>query len=203
MPHRKVKVVFGHPYFAPKVIEAVPQFFEVLPRLSASFNSLACKSRRRLTLQHRVVLYLSSLAWTAFDELLVLAGNGFGIGAMKIARNLLEVSINAEFLRMNKDAVDDYVSWFWVEQKKWLNYARQHDSDLLKQFTPQAIAETERKFAEVRHRFEKTNNEKTKKELRGGWCAENLDRRASQTHMEVPYRVINPFGLKFLHGKAG
>jgi Family of unknown function (DUF5677) len=133
------------------------------------------------------------------EELVTLVGNGLGIGAMKIARNLLELSINAEYLRMNSAAVDDFVDWFWVEQHKWLTYAQQHDPDLLKTFTPEAIEHTRQEFARVRSRFENPNTGK----LRPGWCAVDLANRAVQTHLELPYRLINPFGSQFLHGTSG
>lgn len=118
---------------------------------------------------------------------------------MKIARNVLELSINAEYLRMNPAAVDDFVEWFWVEQHKWLTYAQQHDPDLLKQFTSEAIARTQQEFARVRSRFE---NPKMGK-LRGGWCAIDLASRAVGTHSEIAYRLISPFGSQFLHGTSG
>jgi hypothetical protein len=118
---------------------------------------------------------------------------------MKIARNLLELSINAEYLRMNPTAVDDFIEWFWVEQQKWLTYAEQQDSDLVKQFTPEAIVHTQQEFARVRSRFE---NPKTGK-LRGAWRAVDLATRAVQTHFESAYRLINPFGSQFLHGTSG
>jgi hypothetical protein len=119
---------------------------------------------------------------------------------MKIARNLLELSINAEYLRMQPAAVDDYVEWFWVEQHNWLTYARQHDPELLKQFLPKAIQYTEQEFARVRSRFEKPHNPK---DLRGSWCAVDLGTRAAHTDMAVPYRLISRFGSQFLHGTAG
>jgi hypothetical protein len=118
---------------------------------------------------------------------------------MKIARNLLEVSINAEYLRMNPAAVEDFVDWFWVEQHRWLTYAQQHDPDLLKQFTPAVIAHTQKEFARVRPRFV---NAKTGK-IRQGWGAVDLGNRAVQAHFEVPYRLINPFGSQFIHGTSG
>lgn len=194
-----VRIQFGHPDFWKTVYESCPKFFEIHPRLKESFNSIAAKSRTFNDRDQKIILNLCLLAGVAMEELVTLAGNGLGIGAMKIARSLLEVSINAEYLRMNPAAVEDFVEWFWVEQHKWLSYAEQHDSDLLKQFKPEAVAHTKREFARVRSRFE---NSKTGK-LRGGWCAIDLASRAVQTHFEIAYRLINPFGSQFVHGTSG
>lgn len=195
-----LRIEFGHPEFWKTVHDVCPRFFEVHPRLKASFNSVATKPRTFKERDQKIVFNLCLLAGVAMEELVTLAGNGLGVGAMKIARNLLELSINAEYLRMNPAAVDDFVDWFWVEQHKWLMYAQQHDKDLLKQFTPEAIARTQQEFARVRPRFEKSHN---LTEIRGSWCAVDLATRAVQTHLEVPYRLINPFGSQFLHGSAG
>lgn len=118
---------------------------------------------------------------------------------MKIARSLLELSINAEYLRMAPSAVEEFVNWFWVEQHKWMSYAEQHDADLLQQFTPEAIAHTKQEFARVEPRF---RNPATGK-LRIGWSQLDLGSRAIQTHFEIAYRLINPFGSQFLHGTSG
>jgi hypothetical protein len=191
------RVEFGHPEFWTTVRDASPRFFQVHPRLVKSFNSLVDRPSTNLKRDQKVVFDLCLMAGIATEELVTLVGNGLGVGAMKIARNLLELSINAEYLRMNPTAVDDFVDWFWVEQHKWLAYAQQHDPELLKTYSSQVVADTEREFARVRTRFQLPNNP-TK--IRGSWCAVDLGTRAVQTHMEVPYRLINPFGSQFLHG---
>jgi len=189
---------FGHPEFRKTVLDAYPRFFEVQPRLKTSFNSIARKPRT-LNRDQKVILNLCLLAGVAMDELITLAGNGFGIGAMKIARNLLELSINAEYLRMNPAELENYLDWFWVEQHNWLNYAEQHQPDLFKQFTPEALAHCNQEFNRVRSKFENPKNQ----QLRSSWCRLDLGSRAVQTHHEVGYRLISRFGSQFLHGTSG
>lgn len=194
----RVHIQFGHPEFWRTVHDAYPRFFEVHERLKLSFNTIA-KPRTFQNRDQKVILNLCLLAGVAMEELVTLVGNGLGIGAMKIARNLLELSINAEYLRANPGLIDDFIDWFWIEQHKWLTYAEQHDTDLLKQFTPEAIAQTRQEFGRVRSKFE---DKKTHK-LRGSWSAVNLAGRAVQTHSEIAYRLINPFGSQFVHGTPG
>ena len=190
-------IEFGHPEFWTTVYNDCPQFFEVHPRLARSFSSLADQPPANLSRDHKVVFHLCLMAGVAMEELVTLAGNGLGVGAMKIARNILELSINAEYLRMHPTSVDDFVDWFWVEQHKWLAYAQEHDGELLKTYSDKVVADTKREFARVRSRFQKPNNPR---QIRGSWCAIDLGARAIQTPMEVPYRLIYPFGSQFLHG---
>ncbi len=191
------QIAFGHPEFWTTVRDGFPRFFEIHPRLKKSFNSLAARPSAKMSRDQKAVFDLCLLAGVAMEELVTLAGNGLGVGAMKIARNLLELSINAEYLRRNPAAVDDFVEWFWVEQYQWLTYAQQHDTELLKRYSPKVVAETEQDFARVRSRFQKRHDPG---QIRSGWCTLNLGERASRTDMELPYRLINRFGSQFLHG---
>lgn len=199
-PFLTQEVKFGHPEFWSRVVDEYPRFFAVHPRLVQSFNSLSQKPRPTLSLQEKVVLNLALLAGVAMEELVTLASNGLGMGAMKIARNLLELSINAEYLRMNETAVEDYVEWFWVEQHKLFTYAREYDTTLLNRFSPETIASTEADFSRVRSRFAKPHNSR---ELRRDWCSVSLEERARQTEFQLPYRLINPIGSRLLHGTSG
>jgi hypothetical protein len=193
------KVEFGHPGYWKVITDAFPRFFEIHPRLVASFNSISQKSRETSRNQ-KIILNLSLLAGIALEELITLVGNGLGPGAMKILRNLLEVSINAEYLRVNANAVDDFLEWFWVEQHRWLNYGKQHNHDLLKQWTPEAVKKIEQEFVRVRPRFEKPHRPS---EIRSGWCAVDLGTRAAAAHMELVYNLVNRFSTQFTHGTLG
>lgn len=198
MPTCSLGIEFGHPDFWKSVYERFPRFFEVHPRLKTSFNSISAKPRVVRERDHKVILNLCQMAGVAMEELVTLAGNGLGIGAMKIARNLLELSINAEYLRSHSSAVDDFVEWFWVEEYQWVCYAERHDPVLLARLDAKKIAKTKHEFTRVRARFEKANGK-----IRSGWCVEPLSDRATKTGLELGYRVVNPFGSQFLHGTPG
>lgn len=44
-------------------------------------------------------------------ELVTLAGNGLGQGALKICRTMMETAVNADYLRQNPAELDDYLQW--------------------------------------------------------------------------------------------
>lgn len=88
-------------------------------------------------------------------ELMTLAGNGMGQGAMKICRTLMETVVNADYLRQWPAELDAYLNWSWVEKKKELEYVRQHLPHLLPDISPEAIGSIEKEFQATRASFQK------------------------------------------------
>jgi hypothetical protein len=121
-------------------------------------------------------------------------GNGLGFGAMKIARSMLEIAINAEFLRLSPEFLDDYLDWYLVDRFRLLNYVRSNTPHLLADYSKELQEEIEIEFQSVRHRFEVNGK------VRQGWCSLGLDSRASKTDFKDAYKVIYPMGNKLLHG---
>src|SRR4029077_2758628 len=135
------------PEFAKDIQAEFPRMFEVLPRVTAALNDLtgrACENPQPI---QKVILNLGMLAGVSMLELVTLAGNGLGQGAMKIARTLMETVINAEYLRQRPTELDSYLEWTWVEKKKELNYLRANLPHLLSESTPEAIATIEKAYA--------------------------------------------------------
>jgi hypothetical protein len=64
------------------------------------------------------------------DEL-GLALNGYGHDAMRIARGMYEAAVNATYLKLHPDEIDDYVDYHWVIQKKLYDYMQRYDPELL------------------------------------------------------------------------
>src|SRR5260370_29479679 len=99
---------------------------------------------------------------------------------------------------MKPAELENYLDWFWVEQHNWLNYAEQHQPDLFKQFTPEALAHCNQECNRVRSKFENPTNQ----QLRSSWCGLDLGSRAMQTHHQVAYRQLTRFASQFLHGTS-
>src|SRR5713226_7723695 len=143
-------LIFGKPEFAKHVQEEFPKVFEVLPRVTASVNDLTSRACPEAEPHQRMIVNLGLLAGVSMFELVTLAGNGFGQGAMKIARTVMETAINAEYLRQVPTEFDSYMNWYWVEKYKDLTYVKAHMPELLPSITQEAIATIEKEFQAVR-----------------------------------------------------
>jgi hypothetical protein len=131
-------------------------------------------------------------------ELVTLAGNGLGHGAMKIARTLMETVINAEYLRQCPAELEAYLNWSWVEKKKELNYVRDNLPQLLPEITQEAIDTIEKEFLAARPLFENA-----KGDIRSSWCRLNLADRATKVGLTEMCPLVNPLSSAFIHGTIG
>jgi hypothetical protein len=191
-------LIFGHPEFAKEIQAEFPKLFEVLPRLTAALNDLTSRACEKPEPVQRVILNLGLLAGISMLELVTLAGNGLGQGAMKIARTLMETVINAEYLRQCPAELDAYLNWSWVEKKKELNYVRDNLPHLLPEITQEAIDPIEKEFLAVRPLFENA-----KGDIRSSWCSLNLADRATKVGLAEMYPLVNPLSSAFIHGTIG
>jgi len=89
-------IIFGQPDFSNRVEAAFPRLFEVLPRVTESLNDLTSRPCADPEPYQRMILNLGLLTGLSVKELMTLAGHGFGMGAMKLARTVMETAINAE-----------------------------------------------------------------------------------------------------------
>jgi hypothetical protein len=192
------RVIFGHPEYWQRVHDTFPKFFEVAPRLTDSLNDLTGRAHPNPEPHHRVIMNLGILATVSMFELIILAANGCGLGAMKIARTVMETAINAEYLRLFPVECELYLNWHWIEQHKLLIYVRQHAANLLPTLLPEEIERVEREFERVRAQYERPNGD-----LRGSWCSLDLGTRAARTGFFEAFRLINPISSQLIHGTFG
>jgi hypothetical protein len=192
-------VTFGFHEFWPTTYAEFPHFWEIYPNLINSINSVAFAKYERTNRLQRVVVNLGILAATSLSEVSTLVGNGLGQGAMKIARSMLEVSINAEFLRQQPEHLDDYFDWMYVESHKFVKYLENYHPSLLAEYPTALPDQIKADFEAVKGRFGAAEGNN----IRPGWCSVPLDARAAKTGFEEEYRLIYPMGNKLLHGTVG
>lgn len=191
-------LVFGHPEFSSTIQAQFPRLFEVLPRVQAALNDLTGRACDNPQPHQRVILNLGILAGISMSELVTLAGNGLGQGAMKITRTLMETVVNAEYLRRYPPELECYLGWAWIEKKRNLDYLRTNLAHLLGE-TPQAdIDKIESEFAAARHLFLKPNGD-----LRSSWSRSNFAERSAQIGLASLYRLVNPLSSAFIHATIG
>jgi hypothetical protein len=74
--------MFSNPEFAKDVRAAFPRVFEVLPRITAALSDLTGRPHPNPESHQRVIVNLGLLVGISMFELVTLAENGFGQGAM-------------------------------------------------------------------------------------------------------------------------
>lgn len=187
--HQRIALTVGFPEFHQTVFQTFPHFFAALPALQAALNNLIDEGHEAISAHDHLILNLGILAGTTLMEVVLLGTNGFGPGAMKAARSLLEASVTAEYIRLHPDVYEDFHEFIHVERYNEAEFLRiflpesyeRLDADLRQGFT----AERER----VRERFGKQST----------WCKHNLAERSQQTGYLEAYRTISPIASSFVH----
>jgi hypothetical protein len=187
---------FGHPHFWRTALEAFPRCFEVLGNIVTASNSLSHDTYTTGDPFKRALVQLSALSTQAIAELMILVGNGHGIGALKITRTLLEYAINAVWLKDKPGEQELFLKWHFVEQEKLLRYMRDHQIAI--DMEPDRIRRADEEFARVRHLFEDRTGR-----VRPGWSRTPLRERAAASGLGQAYALLYPQTSKVIHGTIG
>jgi quinol monooxygenase YgiN len=157
----------------------------------------------------KVVLYLERAIFDDFGELLILAGNGLGMGAKKTLRSMYERLVTAMFIAKFPAEARVFLGHTDIEKGKLLNRAIETVPELVKQdFTQEEIKKIQdaKKAADAKKKVEyceKCSQPKTDE----AWTRVNLEAMARKVEDDLlkmygPYYVVptllthaTPFGL--------
>lgn len=157
----------------------------------------------------RVVLYLERAIFDDFGELLILAGNGLGIGAKKVLRSMYERLVTAMFIAKFPGEARIFLAHADIEKGKVLNRDIATVPELVNQdFTPDEIKRIQeaKKAADAKKKIEyceECDQPKTDE----AWTRVNLEAMARKVEDDLlkmygPYYVVptllthaTPFGL--------
>lgn len=105
-------------------------------------------------LADKVVFYLGRLAVEDFNEILLLCGNGYGIGAMKLLRGFYERVVTLMYISKNPGKADDFFDYHKIHQAKLLNHAKAGLSLDEINVSEEKISEIQNNYLEVKERFQ-------------------------------------------------
>jgi len=109
---------FGFPEEWERFSERNQAFLDLFPRLQAAFEKHLIRTAADTDVADRVILLLGRLCLEDFMEVMLLAGNGYGIGALKIVRGLYERAVALSYLVEHPDKSEDFLDYARVEQFK-------------------------------------------------------------------------------------
>ena len=104
----------------------------------------------------RIVFGLGRVCAEDFQQVVILCGNSFGIGALQLLRGMYEREVTAAYLSKHPEAVDDFLDYHFVHMRKAVNHLRETLGtldELHKLVPPEKLEEIERDYQGVRNRF--------------------------------------------------
>ena len=205
MSHQQ-PIQFGYPEFWPTVVAEYPEFFARAKRLENALSSVIDRGYDEGLDQRQHLLHsMLTLVALGFNEVITLVGNGMGLGAMKIVRNMLENAINAAYIQKFPEQAEKYLEWHWVEDRNKLRNWQRNSPDLLKQISAQTQLRTTKEYKRVQHLFTyQVRNAKGEVEtkLQREWCRDRLFDRADKTDSELAsiHNTVMSLANQILHG---
>lgn len=102
-----------------------------------------------------IVYTLGRIAIDDFNELVVLAGNGWGIGALKILRGMYERIVTAAYIAQTPEASRAFADSFWTHRLKLWKRLSALDPTIEERATPEVVdtVKSEGKKAEERKKM--------------------------------------------------
>jgi len=100
----------------------------------------------------RMGFYLGRICVEEFNEILLLAGNGYGVGALKILRSMYERAVTSAYLLNNVDKGDLFMDFHFVHRYKAYNHLKKI-SNVAKQPTQEMIDQIKSDYERVKDQY--------------------------------------------------
>jgi hypothetical protein len=127
------------------------EFLQRFANIGKAVNVAFQRTFYSTELLDRTLYFLGRLVVEEFMEVLLLCGNGYGIGAQKLVRGMYERAVTARYLRDHPDEVDNYLAFHKVVDHKLLKAVQSSMGHHV--FSHAQTEKIERDFEEVKGRF--------------------------------------------------
>lgn len=186
------QVIAGFPEFWQHAYRRFPRFIEAARQLEPIQNKMF-----RVPVQGALPVVVGRIAVGVANScgaLIILALNGYGADAMRIARSMFEGELTAAYLKRHPDLLSDYVDFVWVQQKGLLDYMRKYAVQQLASIAPDRVARAERQFATVAPRFRDRHGR-----LRKRWTTVSVREMAEEAGLGELYLTVYSWACAMHH----
>jgi hypothetical protein len=129
---------------------------------------------------------------------MLLALNGCGVDAMKLARGMFEASVTLGYLRLHQELVDDFLDYHFIIQKQRNDFMKEHAPEQLKSISESLQREIELGFARVAPKFRNRLGK-----VRSSWCKVSIREMTKAVGKEELYLTFYRFASSMHHSDIG
>ena len=143
------RVLFGDPREWEQFERRNPQFVSRIRTLVRTIK-IAFKPLTVSEPVDKILFHLVRLCVEDFSEILLLCGNGYGIGAEKLLRGMYERAVTATYLHHHPEEADNFLAYHKIADHRLMNAVIATPSD---PFSPEQKRKIEDDFRQVKPRF--------------------------------------------------
>ncbi len=160
-------------------VETYKSFFDSLEELVGVANNIYGQEPILNDHADKAIYFLGRCCLEDFNEILLLATHGYGIGALKILRGMYERAVDCAYLNKKPSEATAYLHYSWVNRKKSIDHLRREDSS----FMPD-----EAQIKEIMQGYEEAQNYLYSKD---NWCKHGLMERAKIVELGKLYMMAS------------
>jgi hypothetical protein len=105
----------------------------------------------------KVIRFLAKMVLNSNGAIIVLAVQGYGNDAIKVARSMYDGTVTAAYLREHAKLVDDYLDYFSLRRWRLYQHLVKTNSEQAKKITEEHAAELKAEYEKVLPKFTKPN----------------------------------------------
>ncbi len=144
------EIDFGFPSLWAKEYAEHKSVYQAINHLTLVANELVTATKDSTDERVQLMSSLTMIVGDSMNDVLILAGNQRGMGAIKLARGMYELSTLAEYLQQNPSEVKLYLDFAFVSS--WRNLQRL-ERDSPGKVPPDLMRDSEAEFKRVKGQF--------------------------------------------------
>jgi len=169
-------------------------FFEAARELETlSEQVIEAGQRKALGPPEKVVFVLARLTAISMTELLVLASNGCGQGAIKIGRGMFESALYAEYLRQHPEETEDYIGFGAVAAWNRYQWAKENLPESTTRVAPETVRQLEENYNQVKDQFSQGGT------IRSRWHRKSIAQIAEAAGRKQQYEMVYSLAASIHH----
>lgn len=165
-----------------------PSWPTVLKNLHQILEQVFIRDVELKTRAEKITFFMGRLCAEDFNEVFLLAANGYGFGSLKILRGLYERVVTMAYISTNQDEATSFLEYHYIHRGRLLHHAESFFGNMEDYIDKAEVAEAKSDFLKHQDKFMQTKCKKCKtKNLMHSWSKLDLASMAKKTGLDTLY----------------
>lgn len=171
-----------------KFFKRHPSWPQALDSLHQILEKTFIRKAKIITPSECIVFFMGRLCAEDFNEIFLLAANGYGFGSLKILRGLYERVVTIAYISQNESEANQFLEYHFIHRGKLLTHAETFFGKLDKYLDKEEITAIKSDFEKYKVKFQQTACKKCKtSRLMLSWSKLDIAAMAKKTKLDHLY----------------
>lgn len=180
--------VVGFPKEWGRFFERNPHWPQALGNLHQTLEKVFIRDAKIDKPSERIVFFMGRLCAEDFNEIFLLAANGYGFGSLKILRGLYERVVTTAYISQNESEAEQFLEYHFIHSGKLITHAETFFGNLEKYIDKEEILNIKSDFEKYKEKFQQTACKKCKTQrIMLSWSKLDIAAMAAKTQLDQLY----------------